>query len=266
MTRKWLNGYAAMYEKPDPKSRKVRDLLERSLVVARDEVVYWGEHPFALVSYEDAKPWMGWVYAGLLEDYEEQLPKDCVDLGEQTPAAHDAEQYVIYNGAKQVNLCGQICAAYAAGLPLGEMLELWRTVKPALWERVFRRRGYVAGGTGVPDLLSMLEAAGMGGFSLAEAMRDPYLRRSRYSPAWLQRLTESGQVIAGVTIHKYSGRLTAGGVLHWVVVERVVPERCGYGGVLVYNPFPNRVEGYSWSEFVTAAKVPMGVYVPKETL
>lgn len=263
---KWLNGYATMYAEPNPNGKRVRDLTEKSLVNARDEVVLWQGVPFVEVEYMDTKAWRGWVYAGMLEDYVEMLPKDLVTLGEQTPAAHDAEQFVIYNGTKQVNLCGQICAAYCAGVTLPELMTQWQAEKPSVWRRLFPRRGVAADGTGPADVIGMLEAVGLKGYPLVDATRDPYLGRSRYTPAWLKRLTEKGgQVIASVRINK-AGRLESSGDLHWVVVTTVEPERCGYGFVTLYNPFSNRAEMYSWSEFVASARLPFGVYIPKETL
>ena len=259
-TMKWLNGYATMYTKPDPQSKRVRDLTEKSLVNARDEVVYWQGHPFVEVEYTDTKTWRGWVYAGMLEDYVQQLARDVVILDDQTPAQHDAEQNIHYNGGRQVNLCGEICAAYCLNLTLTVMLELWKTEQPTFWKRIFKRFGLTAGGTSVADLISMFEAGKRTAFPLAEAARDLYLKRSRYTPMWLKRLSETGHVVAGVTIDK-AGRLAKSGDLHWVVVTGVSEERCGYGFVTIYNPFPNRMELYSWREFVEAAKTPSGVFV-----
>jgi len=251
-----------MYAQPNPNGKRVRDLLEKSLVIARDEVVLWQGHPFVEVEYTDTKTWRGWVYAGMLEDYAENLPKDVVVLEDQTPAEHDAEQYVLYNGGRQVNLCGQICAAYCMDVSLLVLLGVWKQEQEAVWKRVFKRFGLTAGGTGVSDLISMFEAGKRHAYPLAEAMRDPYLKRSRYTVTWLMRLVAKGKVIAGVTIDK-AGRLAKSGSLHWVVVTQVVPERCGYGAVMVYNPFMNRIEGYSWREFLDAAKTPSGVYAPE---
>jgi hypothetical protein len=265
LSMKWVNGYAALYADPNPNGKRVRYLVEKSLVIARDEVVYYQGHPFVQVEYADAKTWSGWVYAGMLEDYVENLPHDVVVLDDQTVEKHDAEQFVIYNGGRQVNLCGEICAAYVMNLSLTVMLELWKQEKPTIWKRIFKRFGWTAGGTGVPDLISMFAAGQREAYPLAEATRDPYLERSRYTPAWLKRLTEKGKVVASVTIDK-AGRLVKSGDLHWVVVTEVVPERCGYGAVVIYNPYPNRHEAYSWREFLEAAKVPSGAFVPEVTL
>ena len=57
-------------------------------------------------------------------------------------------------------MCGQICAAYVMGMSLGELLADWKQDAPTWWQRVFKRPGVKAGGTGIPDLISMFEAAG----------------------------------------------------------------------------------------------------------
>ena len=263
--KKWLTGYTTLYTEPNPNSRKVRDLLEKSIVNAMDEVVYYkGAHPFVKVEFTDTKTWTGWVYGGMLEDYVERFPADCVQLDDQTPRRDDFEQYLHYNGARQVNLCGEICAAYCMNVTLTELLGTWQQEQPIVWKRIFKRSGLVAGGTGVPDLVSMFEAAGQSAHSLAEAMRDLFTKRSRYTVEWVKHLVETGAVIASVRIDG-SGRLSRSGVLHWVVVTTIEPERCGYGLVTVFNPAPNRIEIYSWREFVESARVPYGVFVPEET-
>lgn len=262
---KWVNRFTPLYQTANPNGKKVRDLVEKSLVYARDEVVLWQGHPFVEVEYTDAKEWRGWVYAGVLEDYVERFPKDCVVLEGQTPRADDFEQYLHYNGAKQVNLCGQISAAYCLDMPLAELLGLWKQEEASVWKRIFKRFGLSVDGIGVPDMISIFEAANRKAYPLADAMRDPYLKTVRYTVTWLNKLVESGRVIAGVSIDR-SGRLAKSGIRHWVVVTTVEEERCGYGLVTVYNPAPNRVEGYSWREFVESAGVPSGVYLPEETL
>ena len=48
------------------------------------------------------------------------------------------------------------------------------------------------------------------------------------------------------------------GVLHWVVLETVMPE--GMGGLVhLYNPFTNGMEMYSWGELVASMGQPYGV-------
>jgi hypothetical protein len=72
-------------------------------------------------------------------------------------------------------------------------------------------------------------------------------------------------VIASVNMDGGTGWLRGSGVLHWVVVTKVIPERNGLGFVEVYNPAMNRIEYYSWQEFINSARMPYGVYAPLPT-
>lgn len=256
--KKWVNGFAPMYEQPNPQSRKVRDLPEKSLVIAGDEVVLWGDVPFVEVAHTDTKTWHGWIYAGMLETYASSLPENCVLFENQTTDPTDAEQYIHYNGGRQVNLCGQISVAYCMGASLTELLGMWREKSPSVWQRIFGKAGKVAGGTGVPDLISMFAAFDVKAESLAEAIKDKYLNRIRYTVEGLQELNWNGYVILGVKIK--NGRLAPSGDLHWVVVRGVYAERTGYGTIEIFNPYFNRVESYSWQEFTASAGNPCGVF------
>jgi len=256
--KKWVNGYASMYEQPNPNSKRVRYLNEKSLVIAGDEVVLWGDVPFVEVTYTDTKTWSGWMYAGLLETYASTLPENCVIFENQTTDPTDAEQYIHYNGGRQVNLCGQISVAYSMGASLAVMLGMWKEKSPSVWQRIFGRTGKVAGGTGVPDLISMFAAFDVKAESLAEAIKDKYLDSIRYTVEGLQELVQNGAVIASVKIK--SGRLCPSGVLHWVVVRGVYAERTGYGTIEIFNSYFNRVESYSWQEFIASAGIPYGAF------
>lgn len=99
--------------------------------------------------------------------------------------------------------------------------------------------------------------------ALASVLTDPVLAKARYTVSGLKSI--AGRAVVSVRMDKWTGRLKPSGVLHWVVVTDVIPERTGYGGVEVYNPFPNRIEAYSWSEFLASAGVPYGVVMSKES-
>ena len=99
---------------------------------------------------------------------------------------------------------------------------------------------------------------------LTTALYEPHIKRSRYTIKGIQRLLETGSVIVSVSIDGNSGQLRGSGVLHWVAVTKVTPERNGLGFVELYNPAMNRIECYSWLEFINSARQPYGVYVPKE--
>jgi hypothetical protein len=97
---------------------------------------------------------------------------------------------------------------------------------------------------------------------LTTALFEPHIKRSRYTIKGMQRLLESGSVIASVNIDGNTGWLRGSGVLHWVVVTKVIAERNGLGFVEMYNPAMNRIEYYSWQEFINSARLPYGVYAP----
>ena len=108
----------------------------------------------------------------------------------------------------------------------------------------------------------MLSAFDRYSVSLASVLTDPVLAKARYTVSGLKAI--AGRAVVSVRMDKWTGRLKPSGVLHWVVVTDVIPERTGYGGVEVYNPFPNRIEAYSWAEFTASAGVPIGVVLDEK--
>jgi hypothetical protein len=54
------------------------------------------------------------------------------------------------------------------------------------------------------------------------------------------------------------------GALHWVVVDRIVADGVNRGFMELYNPAPNRVQLYSWDEFIKSAGSPYGLWVPRQ--
>jgi hypothetical protein len=178
----------------------------------------------------------------------------------QTPYPNDFEQYFIYNGAKQVNACGELCVAFVLGISLQELLENWQVKAPSFWKRIFS--GGRARGTASSELREMFDIYAQANQELVTALYEPHAKRSRYTIKGMQRLLGTGSVIASVSIDNNSGLLRGSGILHWVAVTKVTAERNGLGFVEVYNPAMNRIEVYSWLEFVNSARQPYGVYVP----
>jgi hypothetical protein len=254
MNNKWTNGVAPLRISAKAGAALIMNIPEKSLVIPTGErsgsferVVYW----------TDKQPYVGWVYIGWLEDYEEHYPANCVEIPNQTPDLRDAAQYFLLNGIKQTNICGEACAAYILGKSLQEILDNWKREEPSIWKSVFGE-GKLRG-TGYGELISIFEIYSVQAKSLTDMLTDPVIARPRYTVSGLRDLVASGNVIAGVNIDN-AGRLKPSGMRHWVVVTAVHPERTGYGTVEIYNPFPNRIEIYSWNEFHTSAKVPTGVY------
>lgn len=259
VTAMYTNGQAPMRLTPTQTSRKIMDVPPGAVVIHTGRT-----EPGAIEYMEiDYATHRGWVYSGYLDPYIESLPKDCVKTDLHTPDASDPEQFVHYNGARQVNMCGQFCAAYVLGIPLEMVLDKWEQKQPTLWTRIFGRKNgaKVAGGTSPADLIALFSAFDLKAKDLTAEMTDPILKRSRYTTSRLASLTKSKWVIASVNIDGGTGRLRGAGVLHWVVVNAVQDERIGYGGVEIYNPFPNRIEYYSWTEWIASARQPYGVIV-----
>lgn len=259
--KKYTNGFAPLLVGPLPTATKIMDLPERSIVLTSDTMAHLPSGlSFELVTYDiGTKSWSGWVYSGWLDEYVESLPANCVDIPNQTPDKRDAEQYFYWRSVKQVNICGEACAAYIMELNVYEILRVWQIKKPSIF-------AYILGtgqlrGTTAAQLISLFDAFGWNSRELSAEMTDHIIARPRYTVDCLMRLVNKGHVVASVSIN-YAGRLKPTGVLHWVVVTKVERERAGYGFVELYNPYPNRIERYSWEEFIGSARVPQGVYVP----
>jgi len=262
-TKKWVNRFTPllkpnsnMDEVPLTLRIKMMDLFERTIVEATGEK----RDPYEEVRYiTESGVITGWIHGGDLEDYVENYPRDCVVILNQTPAPNDFEQYFIFNGVKQVNGCGELCVAYVLGISLQNLLENWQVKLPIFWKSIFS--GGRARGTGSGELQGMVGIYARESKQLTTALYEPYIKRSRYTIKGMRRLLETGLVIASVNIDSATGLLRGSGVLHWVVVTKVIAERNGLGFVEVYNPAMNRIEYYSWQEFINSARLPYGVYV-----
>jgi hypothetical protein len=263
-TKKWVNRFtpllkpnANMDEVPVRLPIKIMDLFERTIVEATGEK----RDPYEEVRYITENGTVtGWVHGGDLENYVENYPRDCVVIYNQTPFPNDFEQYFIFNGVKQVNACGELCVAFVLGISLQELLENWQVKLPTFWRSIFGSGK--ARGTGSGELSQMFDIFAQESQQLTTAIYEPHIKRSRYTIKGMQRLLETGSVIASVNIDGGTGLLRGGGVLHWVAVTKVTAERNGLGFVELYNPAMNRIECYSWLEFINSARQPYGVYVP----
>lgn len=252
----WVNAYAPMY---DVNGVKITTVPERAVVetlswrdtfggVVRENVVY----------YSADKSYRGFIYEGYLEPYTRNYQFNCVAIASQTPQENDAEQYAIINGVKQTELCGEISAAYLLGVSLDDVLAEWQREKPSIFQVVFNLFSTrKARGTGPGELATIFQAFEKNAVMLSDALRDPVLKVPRYTVTGLSAVAR--RAIVGVKINKLTGRLSASGILHWVVVTKVIPERTGYGLIEIFNPFPDCVEVYGWEQFIASAGVPYGV-------
>lgn len=259
----WTIAQAPLRESAEPNSRKILDIPQGQVV---DHIVDIGNMvgDRVLVSYDAAKAYRGWVYEALLEAYEEEFPANVVEIENDTPSPTDAAQYMIWKGQTQYNMCGELCVSYCHGAPLHILLTEWEAKKPTWYQRVFGSGGR-ARSTGLDELDSMLAVFGYETPStrLSSALTDAVLRRPLVTPARMARLLKTHRIIVGVKIDAASGNLRGGGIGHWVTLESITPDGINRGWATLYNPFPNRMQRYSWDELVKSMSSPSGLLVKR---
>ena len=240
----WTNWQAPLYKDETKKAkyfdiplRGMFDVLSPMPVNGLWQVEYAGK--------------VGYIEDRFFENYVSTLPTNCVDLsGIQTDATNDAAQYIVWNGQKQVNMCGELCCAYIMGIPLEEVLIRWERDALPFYKSVFQSGK--ARGTGAEELVKLL---GMFGY-----ISTP-LKMTKYTPRLFAELVKERKVIVSTHLNTQTGALNGGGILHWCVVKEVVIDRMDMGWVTVYNPFGNAEELYSWREFLATTRAPYGVVV-----
>lgn len=237
------------------------EVLDRAQVLVRGEMTW-----FAQIRHVDSpkSETIGWVYEGSLEPYVNPFRRDVVKVRNATVSQTDAAQYLVWRGNVQYNLCGFFCAAYCAGWEgdIEDVLDLLVREKPTLMARVFPK--WSGRGTSDYDLDVMLSALDFETpvKKIGAVLYDRILERTVLTPARMQTVLDGNRVIYSVRLDKRSGRLSRSGILHWVVIEDVVPSE--FGGVVdVYNPFGNKREAYEWEQVVESGGVPYGVVVPR---
>lgn len=206
----------------------------------------------------------GFVYAGYLEPYKDAFRRNIVTILNGTENPHDAEQYLVWNGKTQFNLCGYFCICYVTGwaASIEDMLNLAKQKNPGLIARLFNSRNN--GLTGPDDLAALLSVLEVETpvLRIATLLHDRVSNQVMLTPNRLQDVLNSYRVIYSVRINKRTGRLSRSGVLHWVVLNDIVPNE--YGGVVeLYNPFGNKLEAYEWEQLVESGGAPYGIAVPR---
>lgn len=249
----WTNAVAPLRAQPDIKTAKILEIPPNALVEC-----YEDHDGFLHVEYKGK---FGYVANTLAEPYWETLPKNCVEIPNQVEGGF--EQYFMLDGVKQVNFCGELDICYALDVKLESFIETMKVQAPKLWKRL-KGSGRFSGTTD-QDLIQMCAALGVEAEYLSVVTKDRWLNRSRYTPAILKKLTETGFPIVACKIDGVTGRLRGSGIGHWVLVTKVEPERTG-GLVYLYNSAPNRIEVYSWQEFVASANQPYGVFIRRSNV
>lgn len=166
-----------------------------------------------------------------------------------TPVETDAAQYMLINGTKQYNLCGQFAVAYcmqddANTDNIDDFLNYWEAVELKWWKTLFKTK--IASPTTRYDLRKML---------IAYLVTAKELQEYPINMESFEDLLDFNQAILGVGID-YRGYLISGGVRHWVVLESIEVADSNHAIVKIYNPYTNHMEPYSWQELMTS----MGTY------
>lgn len=216
-----------------------------------------------------SKKYVGWMYVGYLDPCAQEFAPGTVEIPSATPNPADPEQVFMRNGLAQWNGCGPLCVAFLLSEDLDSVLDTWKNPPASagaarikyIYQLIFGKGK--APGTSSDELAAILEAFNiLDTDPLADELADPVIGRAILSPARLARLIDKGiDVIMSVHIESGKGRLRPTGVLHWVVPVRVVPDGAGLGRILLYNPYPNKLEWYDWEVFAASARAPYGLAV-----
>jgi hypothetical protein len=203
----------------------------------------------------------------IIDNWKEQLEtllekfKDfAVDIPEKfrNPNPARASQYIFWkDNQEKHNLCGEFCLAFIGGENIETFLDKWAEKDFPAYKR------FVIGNqpTLINDIKSMLKIyygdaphvefkEGLMALSPALKLNDI---NSYMTPGRMKRMLEDHYLIAHVGLRE--GRLCtkAGGantyVGHWILVDKIEPEGVDRGWVEVYNPYPNKRQMYSYTEF-----------------
>lgn len=246
---------------------KLLDIPAKSLVESHDlfETDNKGRLWDKVNFQTNTRLWTGYVRFSYTEPYIASDADNIIKVRNATLNPSDGAQYLVYKGRVQYNLCGEFAVCYCAGwdYDMEEWLDEVAAKKQPNWfQRLFRNG--LAPGTTIYDLDVMLTTFDYKTPSqtFEGALYDRDLGRALVTPGKLKALLQDNQVICSCTIETYKGQLKSKGVLHWVVIEEVIPDRFG-GTVRLYNPFSNSIERYSWDVFIESMKIPYGVVLPR---
>lgn len=252
--------------------------VERGAVVeftgAKDEKngVQWAQ-----IKY---KGLTAWAKNAALEDFTDRFPDHEVIIQHPTPDEDDAAQYLLLPGENGVknNMCGELCAAFITCLDIESFMTEWKA-KAAVYYKL-AVAGNTDMGTGIDSIQSMFRVAPYNAepgdlIIFEQGLMDPVTKRPVVSPGRMQKMLQTHYLVAGVRIKstdKFTGRLSGGGIGHWVVVDKVTPNGKNDGAqgwVEIYNPFPNKRQEYTFDEFMNSFGQPgkwNGLWVKRKSL
>jgi hypothetical protein len=236
---------------------------QNAMVLGQDTI--WTEIHYA---GKDGFIQTGWINDAYLDDYIEQFPNPEVVIPNPTPETDDAPQYMLVEGKKKYNMCGELCIAFIAGEDIDSTLAKWKTQSPTFYNNILL--GDRDKPTGPEDLKSILNAYGYSTdngqmVSFSVGLTDPIIG-FQPSQGRIQKMLETHFLIVLVTINSYGKLITKPeetqskhgknrpvvekGIAHWIAVDKLTPNGVNAGRVEIYNPFPNKRQEYSFNEFI----------------
>lgn len=262
----WVVNYAPLRDSPGGRIM-LTPMLTGSIVEAtgnESRIKYnsldtlWVE----VLYVNSVRAYRGWVYSEFLEQYSEEFPGDVVSIQSPTIDPTDAAQYMVIRGQKQYNLCGELCVCYIYEEDIEVFLEYWEAKEISIFRRIFGSGK--ARGTTAEELKSMLSVYGPDlSMNLDKGLWEPVLNRPLVTPGRMAKMLETHRAIVSVHIDGATGNLRGGGILHWVVLDQVIPDGAGRGWVELYNPFNNRVQRYSYDELIKSMGGLYGVWTKR---
>jgi len=248
--------------------------------------ILWSEVVYKYNEFSQAnKMWeertvTGWVNDLFLDDYNVEFPGFVLNIPNQTADPTDAQQYMVVEGYQRNNLCGEFCVALIItrdknpDASILSILNDWRDAPKSLYTEVLagekeekttarhlkdilRVYGYSDGGdTDDGDIANLF--SGVKGHSLARDGMKAMLKTHYLIALIKSNVKGSGELLS---IDQGSGIDERN---HWVVVERLT--RNG-NGIVLYNPFPNKWEEYSYTDFFASCTSAMlaGLWVKRKS-
>ena len=207
------------------------------------ETSNFGHVEFTEIIYKDSR---AWIYSNLLDKYIDEssfvvtIPDEI-----KTKSDEDAEQYIIYEGAKKTNLCGEFCAAYLGNDDIVSFLQKWKLKFPANYKAgVIENKPM-----GIASLKTMLDVYPLEHINLIKLFDDKVVGAFYSIKGFASALKDGWKAILGVKIG-YDGKINTGTTGHWVALKSIEQIRNGDGIVVIYNPFSNRMQKYSYAELI----------------
>lgn len=256
----WIIHYTPLLDSPITK-RNLLYLPERSIV--QKTLNTQGEYS-EVVFITRQKTYQGWVRSVYLEDLFYEFPVEGVfSVPEQTDYPYDAAQYITAYGGVLYNLCGQGCVAWIYQRNIMEFLEEWQLSPNSYFPRIIHNGKSEL--TGVAELRNMVSTYSGTYSYLRDDLYDTVSKSVLLTPTRMKSLLGGGYPIVGVRISKMTGTLQIQGISHWIVVTDVMPDGIDTGQVIIYNPFHDRRERYSWKELRDAVGIPIGLVVHEKS-